>query len=170
MEKTSNKEHVAARLKEKEVEINRHVEALQQEVLNTGADIKSYVAENPWIKVAGAVGAGLFIGWLFGKKSKKTQHRELVDDYINRLAQLARQSGADEHEVGLLLRDALRETMPPVIVSPPSQKAGGIGKMLMGLGANMAIGFAKKSLINILDERITPSGHSDLPGKVDSEE
>ena len=169
MEKVRSRKEVAAQLKAKEQEINGRIEALQKEVLHTGEDIKEFVKKNTWVSVAGSVVAGILVGLVLGKKNRKTQHRELVDQYMNRLADVARKAGAGDREVGELLRDALRDTMPPVIYSQPQKRSRGLGHMLMNMGADMAIGFAKKSLFNILDDRAKPGADSDLPERVDSE-
>ena len=47
MEKTSSREAVASRLKQKEAEISRHLEALQGEMTSTGSDVKKYLKEKP---------------------------------------------------------------------------------------------------------------------------
>lgn len=169
MEKISSKDEVAARLKEKEQAIHEHFEALQKEVVDTGGDIRDFFEKNAWVGVVGAIAAGVLVGWIIGKKDRKALHRELVDDYLDKLAELARQSGADDREVGVILRDALRETMPPVVFSAPQREKGGLARMLMSVGADMAVGFAKKTLINILDDKLKPKSNPDLPDIADRE-
>lgn len=168
MEKTSTREEVASRLKEKEDEINRHLDALQEEVARTRADIKSYLTSNPWIPLAGSVAAGILVGLVLGRKSKKARHQELLDEYMDRLAEIARQAGASEREVGALLRDALRESIPPVVFTASKEKSSGLGSKLIGIAADMAIGFARKSLVHALEDRFqspTPSENPENPDR-----
>ena len=79
MEKTTEKEAVASRLKQKEEEIGRRLQALQGEVTSTGADVKRYLTKNPWISIGGSVLAGLVVGLIAGKKRGKTSERASVD-------------------------------------------------------------------------------------------
>ncbi len=154
MQKTSSREAVASRLKQKEDEINRRIEALQGEMTSTGADVRAYLKTNPWIAVAGSVAAGILVGLIAGKKSAKTRQNELVDTYIERLIEAARDNGATEQEVGALLREAMRNSMPPQAhEAHASPKSGGLTGKLMGIGLDMAMGFAKKSLFNFLVEK-----------------
>ncbi|MEM8487931.1 MAG: hypothetical protein AAF564_20435 [Bacteroidota bacterium] len=169
MQKTSSREAVASRLKQKEDEINRRIEALQGEMTSTGADVRQYLKSNPWIAVAGSVAAGILVGLIAGRKSAKTRQNELVDTYIERLIEAARDNGATEQEVGALLREAMRSSMPP----PPREaygnpKSGGIAGKLMGIGLDMAMGFAKKSFFNFLEEQANAPTTSGLEKKDDS--
>ena len=109
------------------------------------------------------------MGLIAGKKSEKTRQKELVDTYIERLTDAARETGASEREVGALLREALRDSMPPVSFSQPKSKSSGLSGKLFDLAMDMAMGFAKKSLLNFLDEKTSSSGGSDLEKMADSE-
>ena len=169
MQKTSSREAVASRLKQKEEEINRRIEALQGEMTSTGADVRQYLKKNPWIAVAGSVAAGVLVGLIAGKKSAKTQQKELVDTYIERLIEAARDNGATEQEVGALLREAMRSSMPP----PAQQayntpKSGGLTGKLLGIGLDMAMGFAKKSFFNFLEEQANAPTDSGIEKRDDN--
>ncbi len=156
-------------MKQKEEAISKRIEALQHEMTSTGADVKQYLKNNPWVGLAGSVFAGIAVGLIAGKKSEKTRQKELVDTYIDRVAEVARETGASEQEVGVLLREALRNTMPPVVYSQPESKSSGLTGKLFGIAMDMAMGFAKKSLINFLEEQVVASAGSEPKNKADSD-
>jgi hypothetical protein len=168
MEKTSTREEVASRLKAKEFEINQHIEALQEEVARTGANIKDFVQARPFLPVAGSILTGILVGLILGRRSKRARYREMLDDYMDRLAEVARQSGASERDVSLLLRDALRESIPSVVVSPSAKKTNGFGSRLFSMAADMAIGFAMKTIVNVVEDRFGPPPPSASPENADS--
>lgn len=168
MEKISSRDAVASRLKEKEEEISKRIEALQGEMTSTGSDVKNYLKKNPWVGLAGSIVAGIAVGLIAGKKSAKTRQKELVDTYIERLTEVARETGASEREVGALLREALRESVPPPAFTEQKSKTGGLTGKLFGIGLEMAMGFAKKSFLNFLDEKTAAAG-SETEKKDDSQ-
>lgn len=168
MEKTSTRDEVASKLRDKEDEINRHLEALQGEVARTGADIKAYVQANPWILLAGSIAAGVLVGLVLGRKNEKGKQRKFADDYYDRLELIARQAGVPEKEIGALLKEAaLRESSSSGLSSAPSKKTNGMGSKLFGIAADMAIGFAKKTMINVIEDRLAPKAPSDDSEKAD---
>lgn len=168
MEKTSSKEAVASRLKQKEEEISQRLQALQGEMTSTGEDVRNYLKKNPWIGIGGSVLAGVVVGLIAGKKSKKSQHKEQLDTYIDRLTQAARDSGVSERELSAILRDALHETISPLASQKPAKsKSAGLTAMVMGMVMDMALGFAKKSLTNFLDEKVAGSVGSEMAKKDD---
>lgn len=169
MQKVSNRDAVASRLKEKEEQISRRIEALQGEMTSTGADVKDYLKKNPWIGVAGSVFAGIVVGLIAGKKSAKTKQNELVDTYIKRLADAAHATGASEREVSTILREALHETMPPAASYKPKSKSSGLSGKLFGLAMDVAMGFAKKSLVNFLNDKAVTSPGSENRNTDDSQ-
>lgn len=169
MEKTSSREAVAFRLKQKEAEISKHLEALQDEMTSTGSDVKHYLKKNPWVGVAGSVVAGVAIGLLAGKKSKKIRQQEIVDTYIERLIDVAGQRDGSEREVGALLREALREIAPTASPSQPINKSGGLSGKLISIVVEMGLGFAKKSLMNFLEEKAASALDSDLEKGADTD-
>ncbi len=168
MEKISSKEAVASRLKQKEEEISQRLQALQDEVTSTGEDVRHYLRKNPWIGIGGSVLAGIVVGLIAGKKSKKEQHKERLDTYIDRLTQAARDSGVSDRELSAILRDALHETISPLASQkPPKSKSTGLAGMVMGMALDLALGFAKKSLTNFLDEKSAGSEVSEMAKKDD---
>ena len=104
----------------------------------------------------------------FGKKSKKAQQKELLDSYIDRLSDAARESGVSEREVGLLLREALQDTVSPAAYSQQKKSSGLSGK-LMSMALDMAMGFAKKSVFNFIEEKVAQSTGSEMEKRDDSE-
>ncbi|MFK7846462.1 MAG: hypothetical protein AB8G77_14280 [Rhodothermales bacterium] len=168
MEKISSRDAVASRLKQKEEEISKRIEALQGEMTSTGSDVKNYLKKNPWVGLAGSIVAGIAVGLIAGKKSAKTRQKELVDTYIERLTEVARETGASEREVGALLREALRESAPPAAFAEQKSKSSGLTGKLFGIGLEMAMGFAKKSFLNFLDEKAAAAG-SEIEKKDDSQ-
>lgn len=169
MEKISSREAVASRLKQKEEQINRRIEALQGEMTSTRVDVKNYLKDNPWIGVAGSVCAGIVVGLIAGKKSKKTRQKELLDTYISRLTEAAQETGVSEREVGALLREALHETVSPAAYSEPKSKSSGLSGKLMSMALEMAMGFAKKSFLNFLEDKASTAGSSEIEKEDDSE-
>lgn len=168
MEKTSTRDEVASKLKDKEDEINRHLEALQDEVARTGADIKAYIQANPWIPLAGSIAAGILVGLVLGRRNTKDKPRSFVDEYYSRLESIARQAGASEKEIDALLKEAaFRDTMASEPSTSSGKKTSGMGGKLFGIAANMAIGFAKKAVINAIEDRLAPKVPSDYGEKAD---
>ena len=167
MEKIRSREEVEYRLKEKEKEINRHFEALQGEFEQTKQDVVAYVKDNPWLGIAGATLAGVLVGLIVGKKSQKDVHKELIDNYVERLANTARHAGASEGEVVGLMREALRETIPQVVYSVPNKKKSGLVGKLVGVVTDVAFGYVTKTLMNTLESQFLAT-KNDEPGTTGS--
>ena len=158
MEKIKSRDEVASRLKQKEDDINRHFEALQGEVKQTKKEVEAYVKANPWIGIVGSIVAGIGVGLIIGKKSQKAIHKELVNTYVNRLAEVTRHSGASEAEVGSVLRDALKDTLPQVVYSMPEKNSSkGLGGKLVGMMASIAFSYFSKALIHRLEQQFDSS-------------
>ena len=160
MQKINTIEEVASRLKAKEDEINRRVEAIQDEVKQTRQDVAAIVKANPWIGVIGTSLVGVLVGLAIGKKSQKQRHKELVDNYVQRLSEMARNSGASEEQVGDLLREALRDTIPQVVYSVPKNKSVGFAGKLFGMATDIAFGYLSKTLMNTLESQLTANDSS----------
>jgi len=160
MEKVKSREEAASRLKAKEEEINRRFEAIQDEVKQTRQDVVSLVKANPWWGVAGTTVAGILVGLIIGKKSQKQKHKELVDSYSRRLSEMAGNSGASEEQVGVLLREALRDTIPQVVHSVPKSKSSGLTGKLFGIATDIAFGYLSKTLMNTVETQLSARGTS----------
>ena len=154
MEKIRSRAEVEYQLKEKEKEINRHFEALQGEIKQTKHEAVAYVKDNPWIGIAGATLAGVVVGLIIGKKSKKAVHKELIDNYVEHLSGAARRAGASETEVVEFMREALRETIPQVVYSVPNTKKGGLGSKVFGILTDVAFGYLSKTLMNTVESQL----------------
>ena len=151
----NSREEVANRLKEKEEAINSRIEALQDELLQTRKEVESYVKDNPWIGVIGSIIAGVGVGLILGKKSQKAIHKELVNSYVNQLADVARRAGASEFEVGEVLREALRETQPPIVYAVPDRAAKkGLFSSLFGVATSVALNYGSKYALAAIDKQL----------------
>lgn len=169
MEKISSKEAIASKLKQKEEEINQRIEALQNEVSSTGSDVKHYLKTNPWVGLAGSVIAGVVVGLIVGGKSEKTRKKEKFDAYADQLSEAMGEAGVNTAEINTLLKEAIRSAADAPVYAPPQKKKSALSGKLFNVAVNMALGFAQKSLINFLDEKVAASTGSDLEKKADSE-
>ncbi len=144
-----------ARLKASEEAIASHVEALQTEVEQTGREVRDFVLRNPWVGVTGALLGGVAVGLLLGKRRGPRTHRDVLDRYLDGLSDIARSAGATDEEVSVLLRDALRESMPPVVIRGAKEGRGGVAGKIFGIVSGIAFDMAKSSLMRFMDQRLS---------------
>ncbi len=154
MEKIKSLEEAANRLRQKEEEISRHLDALQEDVRQTKQDVVGYVKENPWLGLAGSTFAGILVGLLLGKIGKSPRAEKRLEQYVDQLITASRQSGATEEELAQILERAARGTATSVVYASPERKSKGLGSQVLGLLADIGMGLLKKSLLQAIDQQI----------------
>ena len=164
MEKVKSSQEAATRLKAKEEEINRRFEALQDEVKQTKEDVFGYVKTNPMLAVCGTTLTGIVVGLLVGGIGKKGRHKEIADNYVRGLSEIARNSGVSEEQVGVMLREALRDTIPQVVYSVPKKKSASLTGKLFGMVTNVVFGYLTRTLMSSLEAQFTSKGAPLEPG------
>ena len=86
----------------------------------------------------------------------KAKHKELVDNYVQHLSEMAGNSGVSQEQVGVMLREALRETAVHAMYSVPKKKSGGLRGKLFGIVTDIAFGYLSKTLMNSVEARLSP--------------
>lgn len=155
-----------ARLKATEEAISAHLDALQEEVQRSGADVRHYLKENPWVALTASLVAGVALGMLLGKPRGQSSVGDVAGHALDRLGEIAREAGASESEIAQLLRQASRETARVQPPPPPPRQSGIMGK-LFGIASGLAFDLAKRSIMNFLDERLSAGGLSKNDRKSD---
>lgn len=155
MEKVKTSEEAASRLRAKEEEINRRFEALQDEVKQTKEEVFDFVNANPWLGICGTTLVGILVGVLIGGKSQKAKQKEIVDGYVRGLSEMTRNSGVNEEQVGVLLREALRDSAPQYAYPVPKKKSAGVTGKLFGMVADVALGYLSKTLMSTLEAQLS---------------
>ena len=168
MEKVKTSEEAASRLRAKEEEINRRFEALQDEVNQTKEDVFDFVKANPWLGICGTAMAGIVVGLLIGGKSQKTKRKEMVDSYVRGLSEMARNSGINEEQVGVVLREALRDAAPQFAYPVHKKKSAGMTGKLFGVVADVALGYLSKTLMSAVEAQLSSKESASGPGDSES--
>ena len=152
MSKTA--EEIRQALRENEERINKHLEGLRQEVTGGKGALREVLSDKPLVGVGGALLIGVITGLILGKKPKKSAQDTWLDDQMENIGQLAREVGASPETLSLLLKDALQETRKK---SSTKTSSRGILGLLMGLASDVALGFAKNSLLSYLQNTLVSS-------------
>jgi hypothetical protein len=145
---------IEAQLKATEEAIARHLDAIQDEVQRTGADVRQYVKENPWVGITASLAAGLVLGLVLSRKGRfAASHEEEGEPALHKMADFARESGISERELAAMLRDAVREAAPP----PPARASagGGVGNKLVAMLSGLVFDLAKRSIMNFVSDRLS---------------
>lgn len=112
------------RLRQKRLNIQARVDALQDEVLTTGDSLKQAVVRSPFALVGGAVVAGLLVGLLVGGRSRRKRrmkatsaHEALVRGYVEAVVKEVRTAVAAGDDLEKAVRSALGDRVPLIVVA-----------------------------------------------------
>ncbi len=143
-------------------QINRRVEAIQTEVQRVPEEVRHALVRNPVVSLGGSLVAGLAVGLLIGGIGKKKRaipaaHATLVAEYLDALADDARQAIKKGEDVGRAIRRTIGKYTPLVVVTEPDSHHGaeGVFKTALDMAFKTALGFGVKILI---DKVIIASG------------
>lgn len=160
MESKSTKSNVESRLHQTAEAMSDRLASLQGEVSSTGDSLQKWIVENPLKSVGGMLAAGLAVGLLFGggSSSRRSNHSDLLDTYLNALRDEVEQAVSRGEEPGPALEEALRDRVPLVVYSPEERNRNG-GETDRGFlreGANILFTtglslFAREVLSSLLD-------------------
>lgn len=149
-------------LAEREVRMNRRVDAIKSEVLTTGDDVQRAVFGHPLVSVGGSLLAGLAIGLLVGKRKRAPEglekalqylpgeQRKLAEAYAKAVEQAARRAVKRGEDAGDAVRAFLGSHAPPVIVSEGGKTMadGNVFKQSLDTALKTALGFLVKAAID----------------------
>ncbi len=177
MEKLLSKEEVELQLRAKSDEISRRIDAIQDEITNTGEQVRQAIFENPLVTVGASVGAGLLVGLIFGGSGSKNKpdtakrYRSLIDEYIEAIADETKKGAKKGKDAGEAVKGALKDRVPLIVYqgASPKEERGFFAdaldlvfKTALGFGVKMAIdyGVARFGLDDVA-EALQTSGGSD---------
>jgi len=116
MDSDSTRADVEARLRETADAMADRFASLQDEVSTTGTSLRDWVVQNPWKSVGGMLAAGVAVGALFGgRRSRRPEHAELLDQYIDALRTEVEDALAAGDTPGQAVEKALRGRAPLVV-------------------------------------------------------
>ncbi len=161
----------------KSTDIDRRIQALEQEVSTTGTAIKSRFKdlrrEKPLLLLGGTVATGLAIGPLFSgrhKRKRRRSHRKLIDQYVDVLAREVRHAAGKGKEADAAVRLALEDRVPLILYrEEQAESKQGFLREVVDLALKTALGFAVKNALDImasevnLEERLRVSMGDDGP-------
>lgn len=141
--------------------IKARIEALQHEVVTTGAALKDAVARNPFVMVGGAVAAGLVVGLLFGGRRRgridtgTTAHQALVRHYLDAVVEDVRHARARGVDTDEAVAEALRDRVPLIVYAPqaPHSRRGMLGEFFV-MALQTGLGFAAKAAADYFSARL----------------
>lgn len=140
-------DELKSEIAKKQQHIQMRLDSLQDEVLTLGDSAKRAVLDNPLVGVGGALAAGLLVGLIFGKRkpfNAENRHRELVEHYLDAVADATQKAVVKGKQPGEAVRDALQDRTPLIVYETPENKSGILYKTL-DLLLTTAVGFAVKT-------------------------
>lgn len=159
-------DELRAALNARTTQISRRVEAIQDEVSRVPAEVGEAIVRNPLVSVGVSLGAGLAVGLLiggFGRKKSRipAAHQALVDDYLDALADEARNLIRRGEDAGRAIRRALGKHTPIVITMggrDEMETPSGFMRTAVDMALKTALGYAAKVAI---DKAMIASGLAD---------
>lgn len=116
MDSESTRADVEAHLRETVEAMSDRFDSLQDEVSTTGTSLREWVVRNPLKSVGGMLAAGVAVGVLFGgERSRRPEHSELLDQYIQALRTEVSDAIAAGDTPGEALEKALQGRAPLVV-------------------------------------------------------
>jgi len=117
MDSDSTRADVEARLRETADAMADRFASLQDEVSTTSTSLRDWVVQNPWTSVGGMLAAGVAVGALFGggRRSRRPEHAELLDQYIDALRTEVEEALAEGDTPGQAVEKAIRGRAPLVV-------------------------------------------------------
>lgn len=116
MDSKSTRADVEAQLRETAEAMSDRFDSLQEEVSTTGTSLRDWVARNPLKSVGGMLAAGVAVGALFGgRRSRRPEHSELLDQYIQALRAEVDDAIASGETPGEALEKSLKGRAPLVV-------------------------------------------------------
>jgi len=126
MDSRPSKADVEARIQAATERMSDRMDDIQDEVSSTGGAVRDWMANNPVKSVGAMLGAGLVVGWTFGREASGPSARE--DRSAEALIEALR-AGADEGEIS--------EEAPLVVYvgGEEEERQSGLLRSLFGTGA-----------------------------------
>jgi len=113
MDSDSTRADVEERLRETADAMADRFDSLQDEVSTTGSSLRDWVVQNPLKSVGGMLAAGVAVGALVGGgRSRRPEHAELLDQYIDALRTEVEEAMATGDTPGEAVEKALRGRAP----------------------------------------------------------
>lgn len=145
---------------EKEEQIKRRLDALEDEIVSTPAAIKSVIFNHPLMGIGGAIAVGALIGLIVGVRRKKNARSapapdDIMDGYIASVVEEVRRGVEKGRDPESIVRKTLRRRAPIVVYAPGSEAADsedskGMLRQLGDLTLKTALGFAVKTTMDLL--------------------
>ncbi|RMF60856.1 MAG: hypothetical protein D6746_06275 [Bacteroidetes bacterium] len=149
MEEQLKREEVEARLREKDEQIARRLEALRSEVTGVGAEIRRRL-ENPLVLLGVTLAGGLLVGLMVGRRRRRRRNRgpaglDVLADVVARDAARRLRKGAEPEEA---VREALADRLQLLVPAPQAEEASeGLIRGTLRMAAHMAGGLLIRNLI-----------------------
>jgi hypothetical protein len=162
-----------AALNARETSIKRRLDALQVEAQQVPQTVKRNVYRNPLVSVGGSLLGGVVTGLLLGgigkrKPTAEDRHRDLIESYIDAVAEDARVRVKKGDDVTDAIRKVLGKRTPVVIVEGAQVGSHpGVFASTLDLVLKTAVGFGVKIL---MDRAIIAAGLADQVPSVDEDD
>lgn len=160
MAEESTRQEVERELEAKKDSIQRRIDDIEDEIVTLPAAIKAAIAKHPVVGIAGAVAAGLAIGFLFTRRKKtgtKTPpfHQRLVEQYIDAVGDDVRRRVRKGRSPEQAVRESLEDRAPLIIYAPrqvqqEERESRGFFYRAGDIALKTALGFAVKTVVDVL--------------------
>jgi len=169
MDSDSTRADVEARLRETADAMADRFDSLQEEVSTTSSSLRDWVVQNPLKSVGGMLAAGVAVGALVGgSRSRRPEHAELLDQYIDALRTEVEEAMATGDTPGEAVEKALRGRAPLVVYrgdGADSSEASRSGGSVLGNSLGFVVRLVAREVIR--DQILSWLDDTDVEGLED---
>lgn len=148
------------RLAAKKASINERIDDLEEDVTSLPAAVKSSIRNHPLLGVAGAVAAGLAVGWLVTRSRKPEVapfHQRLVEEYMDAVGDDVRYRVKRGRPIEEAVHESLRGRAPFILYAPERERerdSKGFFAEFGDIALKTALGFTVKTAIDLFTARL----------------
>ena len=147
---TPSRDDVSAQLDATKASLTNRFEALKGEVDDVKQTVRTTLREHPLASAAGALGAGLVVGWLFSGRPTRSQWASRYATAVEDDLRAALESGADADTI---VDEVLRDRVPIVVEAAPRESKPSLLRRAAGTVSQAALHVALYQLSNRLAQR-----------------
>ncbi len=147
---TPSRDDVSDQLDATKASLTSRFDALKDEVDDVKETVRTTLREHPLASAAGALGAGLVVGWLFSGRPTRSQWASRYATAVEDDLRAALESGADADTI---VDEVLRDRVPIVVEAAPPSPKSSLLRRAAGTVTQAALHVALYQLSNRLAQR-----------------